>query len=74
MEHNHIYLLQVVHSEARKAFVFNVPKPLPPLPVPVKRARTTRLLPQDIAYCVHMMENYGEDFEVRLQEYNFLSY
>ncbi|KAI6233664.1 Nucleolar protein 16 [Aphelenchoides fujianensis] len=56
---------QVVHSEEpRKTYTFQMPTPLPPRNVePRKRERAHRLLPQDVEFCVYMMETYGEDYE-----------
>jgi hypothetical protein len=56
---------QIVHSEApRKVFQFQMPQPLLPRKPPVKRERAHKLLPQDVEYCVYMLETYGDDYEV----------
>ncbi|KAI6200854.1 hypothetical protein M3Y96_00778600 [Aphelenchoides besseyi] len=63
--HSKLAKPQVVHSEQpRKPLNFTMPAPLPPRNIEIrKRERAHRLLPQDVDFCVYMIETYGDDFE-----------
>ncbi|KAI6235996.1 Nucleolar protein 16 [Aphelenchoides besseyi] len=63
--HSKLAKTQTVHSEEpRKRLNFKMPEPLPPRNIEIrKRERAHRLLPQDVDFCVYMIETYGDDFE-----------